>query len=102
MTSLSDRISTLEQKYPDEADDYTVQCILSRLTDAELDIMETAAKLREKGFSEDEIEKKMGPDQWQECQKALEHSQQIHAALVARAARGELPGIMIAGREVCR
>jgi hypothetical protein len=50
MTSIVDRVKALEQKYPDEANEYTVECILSRLEDVDLDVLECAAKYREKGL----------------------------------------------------
>lgn len=101
MTSLSDRISTLEQKYPDEADDYSVQCILSRMTDADLNILERAAKYRERNHTMEEVEKYLNDlGKLEEYWKALEHGRQIHAELIERAKRDDLPGIMIAGREV--
>ena len=82
--SLNRRLDRIEdhQNTPQETYDITVRMILSKLTDAELDIMEIAAKLREKGLSEDDIEKKIGPDQWQEYQSALEHFRQINADLI--------------------
>jgi hypothetical protein len=98
LTEFDERVKTLEENSPPDTK-YVVECILSRLTDDELGIMETVAKMYESGFAEDAIEKKMGPDQWQEYQKMLEHFKEIHKGLIARAEAGDCPGILIAGVE---
>lgn len=105
--NISRKVERIEEsvrpKQDDEAQEYTIRCILSRLSDDELDIISLAARYREAGHSEDEIEQYLdGKRKLDEYWRALKKFEQIHAELVAWAARGDLPGIMIAGREVYR
>lgn len=85
LANINRRLEKLEQHQntPQETYDQTVRLILRELNDDELDIMEKCAKLRVKGLTEEEIEKKVGPDQWQEYQKALDHFRSINKNLTA-------------------
>jgi hypothetical protein len=90
MTSIVDRVKALEQKYPDEANEYTIGCILSRLDGDSLDILGLAARYREAGHSEDEVEqyldgKRMLDQYW----RALKTFEQIHKDLDTASERGE-------------
>lgn len=83
MTSLGDRIKTLESKYPDEASEYTIECILSWLDDKDLDLMERAAKLRETGLTESEVDERLTEQgKFYKYQKALARFRQINADLI--------------------
>ena len=55
MTSIGDRISALEGKYPEEVPDDIIGAVLAKLSDAELDLCEREARLRESGRSDSVI-----------------------------------------------
>jgi hypothetical protein len=90
MTSIGDRISALEQKYPDEANEYTIGCILSRLDDDSLDILGLAARYRETGHTMEETEQYLdGKRKLDQYWRALKTFEQIHKDLDDASDRGE-------------
>jgi hypothetical protein len=88
--NIEKRLDVLEGPPPVDAYDYMVECVLSRLDDDSLDIFGLAARYREAGHSEDEVEQYLdGKRRLDGYWRALKTFEQINADLIERAARGE-------------
>jgi hypothetical protein len=99
-SSLADRVASLEQKHPDDQE-YLIQCILSRMPDNQVDLLDDASRMTDRGMTLEEIENAMtDAGKFDLFSEVYDSFNQIQADLRERAKRGDLPGIIIAGREV--